>query len=106
MAWLEPEGHLNCRAVAQAQLEEVLRELQGQPWSKVRRLLSDERTLSHLDWVHEPLQAAVSEPLLRESLSRLWELSNRLRQAEGPRRLQLASLVVLEPVVCERLRAQ
>ena len=106
LAWLEPEGRLNCRAVAQAQLEEVLRELQGQPWSKVRRLLSDERTLSHLDRGHEPRQAAVSEPLLRESLSRLWELSHRLRQAEGPRRLQLESLVVLEQVVCERLSAQ
>lgn len=106
LAWREPDGRLNCRAVAQAQLDEVLRELQGEPWNKVRRLLSDERTLSHLDRVHEQLQEVVSEPLLRESLSRLWYLNDRLRQAEKPRHLQLASFVVMEQVVCQRLSAQ
>lgn len=106
LAWWEPDGRLNCRAVAQAQLDEVLSELQGEPWNKVRRFLSDERMLSHLDRVHKQLQEVVSEPLLRESLSRLWSLSDRLRQAEEPSRLPLESCVVMEQMVCQRLSAQ
>jgi hypothetical protein len=47
LAWFDAKGQLSCRQTAQAQLDEASQQLQGDCWSKVKRLLSDERTLSH-----------------------------------------------------------
>jgi hypothetical protein len=48
----------------------------------------------------------VSEPLLREALTRLGSLSEAMRQAEGDTPLRLQPVVVMQQVVCQRLCAQ
>jgi hypothetical protein len=47
LAWFDAQGRLSCRQTAQAQLDEASQQRQGAWWSKVKRLLSDERTLRH-----------------------------------------------------------
>jgi hypothetical protein len=106
LAWWGPEGTLWTRARAQEQLRQASEHLHGPQWDKVRRVLSDKRTLRHLDHLHEQLSAAVSEPLLREALTRVWSLSEAMRQAEGDTRLRLLPVVVMQQMVCRRLCAQ
>ena len=106
LAWFAPDGTLWTRASAQAHLRQASEHLPGQPWNKVRRVLRDERTLRHLDRLHEQLSAAVSDPLLREALIRLWTVSEVLRQAEGAHRVHLHPVVVLQQRVCQRLCTQ
>jgi hypothetical protein len=69
LSWFDTQGRLYCRQTAPAQLDEASQQLQGACWSKVKRLLRDERTLSHLDRLHEHLTSAVSEPVLRDALT-------------------------------------
>jgi hypothetical protein len=101
-----PEGSLNDRQWAQAQLHDAIAQLAGQEWGKTRRLLSDQRTLTHLDWVHEQLAQAVEEPLLRNTVAHLWSLRQAMAQAQHPQHAHLAKLVMMEQVVCQRLCAQ
>ena len=63
LACVRPDGQRNDRAWAQAQITAALGALGGEAWGKVRRLLNDARTLNHLDWMHEQLEQAVSDPL-------------------------------------------
>ena len=49
LAIVRPDGELNDRRWAQEQLREANKPLAGPEWGKVRRLLSDERTLHYLD---------------------------------------------------------
>ena len=106
LALFRPEGCLSDRQWAQGQICAALAELYGQQWGKVRRLLSDPRTLNHLDWVHKQLTQAVEEPLLREAATRLWYWREAMALAHGPKRVHLAQLVVIEQVVCQRLSPQ
>jgi hypothetical protein len=59
---VRPDGQLNDRAWAQAQITAALGALGGEAWGKVRRLLNDARTLNHLDWMHAQLAQAVPDP--------------------------------------------
>src|SRR5439155_7951272 len=83
LSWFYARGRLYCRQTAQAQLDEASQQLQGDCWSKVKRLLSDDRTLSHVDRLSEHLRSAVSEPVLRDALTRLWYVHDQMRQAQG-----------------------
>jgi hypothetical protein len=106
LSWFDTQGRLSCRQTAQAHLDEASQQLQGDCWSKVKRLLSDERTLSHLDRLHDHLTSAVSEPVLRDALTRLWYVNDQMRQAQGDACIRLRQLVVIEQVLCERLCPQ
>jgi hypothetical protein len=106
LAWFDAKGRLYCRQTAQAQLDEASQQLQGACWSKIKRLLSDERTLRHLDRLHEHLTSAISEPVLRDALTRLWYINDQMQQAQGDAGLRLRQLVVIEQVLCERVCAQ
>lgn len=106
LSWGGPDGTLWTRERAQEQLHQASEHLPGQQWNKVRRVLSDERTLRHLDRLHEQLTDTVSQPLLREALTRLWSVSEAMRQAEGDTRVRLHHVVVMQQVVCQRLCAQ
>jgi hypothetical protein len=106
LSWFDAQGQLYCRQTAQAHLDEASQQLQGACWSKVKRLLSDERTLSHLDRLHAHLTAAVSDPVLRDTVTRLWYVNNQMQQAQGDARMRLRQLVVIEQVLCERLCPQ
>jgi hypothetical protein len=106
LSWFDAKGRLYGRQTAQAQLDEASQQLQGACWSKVKRLLSDERTLRHLDRLSAHLTSAVSEPVLRDALTRLWYINDQRRQAQGDACMRLRQLVVIEQVLCERLCAQ
>jgi hypothetical protein len=106
LAWFNAKGQLSCRHTAQAQLDEASQQLQGACWSKVKRLLRDERTLRHLDRLSEHLTSAVAEPVLRDALTRLWYVNDQMRQAQGEACMRLRHLVVVEQVLCERLCPQ
>lgn len=106
LSWFAPDGTLWTRQRARAQLNQASERLRGQQWSKLRRALSDVRTLSHLDRLHEQLEIAVSEPLLRQALSRLWYVHDAMRQSEGEYRARLRHLVAMEQIVCQRLCEQ
>src|SRR4030095_14247569 len=103
LGWFDASGHLYGRERAQAQLDEAGRKLQGESWSKAKRMLKDARTLSHLDRLHEQLRSAVPEPMLREALIHVWYLSRLMRQTEGEAHVRLQEVVVLEQVFCGRL---
>jgi hypothetical protein len=106
LSWFDAKGRLSCRQTAQAQLDKASQQLQGDCWSKVKRLLSDERTLSHLDRLNAHLTSAVSDPVLRDTLTRLWYVNDQMRQASGDVCMRLRQLVVIEQVLCERLCPQ
>jgi hypothetical protein len=106
LSWFDAQGRLSCRQTAQAQLDEASQRLQGDCWSKGKRLLRDERTLSHLDRLRAHLTAAVSEPVLRDALTRLWYVNDQMQQAQGKACVRLRQLVVIEQVLCERLCPQ
>jgi hypothetical protein len=103
LALFRPEGSLSDRQWAQAQLRDAIALLTGQEWGKVRRFLQDQRTLKHLDWVHAQLDQVVADPLLRESLARLWSLCDAMQSTQDQQRARLAQVVVMEQVVCQRL---
>ena len=103
LGWFDASGHLYGRERAHAQLDEAGRKLQGESWSKAKRMLKDARTLSHLDRLHEQLRSAVPEPMLREALIHVWYLSRLMRQTEGEDHVRLQEVVVLEQVFCGRL---
>src|SRR5215831_13866919 len=106
LSWFDAQGRLYGRQTAQAQLDEASQQLQGDCWSKVKRLLSDERTLSHLDRLHAHRTAAVSEPVLHDALTRLWYVNDQMQQVHGGASVRLRQLVVIEQVLCERLCPQ
>lgn len=103
LVWFDADGHLLSRGEAHERLEKASAKLSGSQWSKVRRLLRDDRTLSHVDRLEKELTAVVPEPMLRASLTRLWCFSRRLEQAKDEEVGRLGSLVALEHVLCDRL---
>jgi hypothetical protein len=106
LLWFDAQGRLYCRQTAQAELDEASQQLQGDCWNKVKRLLSDERTLRHLDRLHEHLTTAVSEPVLQDALTRLWYVNDQMQQVQGDACIRFRQLVVIEQVLCERLCPQ
>jgi hypothetical protein len=106
LVWFDAGGHLLSRGEAQEQLDKACEKLSGSQWSKVRRLLQDDRTLSHLDRLEKELAEVVPEPLLREPLTRLWWFSQRLEQATDEEVGRLGALVAMEQVLCNRLCPQ
>src|SRR5262252_4941123 len=67
LSWFDAKGRLAGRQTAQAQRDAASPQLQGDGWSKVKRLLRDERTLRHVDRLRAHLTSAVSEPVLRDA---------------------------------------
>jgi hypothetical protein len=83
LTWFDAKGRLDCRQTAQAHLDAASQQLQGDGWSKVKRLLRDERTLRHVAWLSDHLTAAISEPVLRDTVTRLWYVNDPMQQAQG-----------------------
>jgi hypothetical protein len=106
LGWFDADGHLLSRGEAHQQLDKASAKLNGAQWSKVRRLLKDERTLSHLDRLREQLAEVVAEPQMRESLTRLWFFRKRLEHAKEEEIGRLHALLVMEQVLCHRLCPQ
>jgi hypothetical protein len=68
-----PDGQLNNRAWAEAELRAAAAELPGEVWAKVRRALLDPRSLTFLDRLHEKLEKAEPCPERRAALVKLWQ---------------------------------
>ena len=70
-----PDGRLNDRAWARQQIDAACRAMTAYQWRKVVAMLRDERALSFLDRMHQPLTADVPEEELRAALVELWRYS-------------------------------
>jgi hypothetical protein len=81
LAVFRPDGRLNDRAWAEAEVQAALPELKGPAWAKVRRQLQDERTFTFLDRLHEELAKAEPSPERREALVKLWQWRRGTRKA-------------------------
>jgi hypothetical protein len=71
LVWCDAEGYLWSRGAAQQQLNKASETLSGSQWSKVRRLLKDQRSLRPVDRLEKPLAERGAAPQLREALTRL-----------------------------------
>src|SRR5262249_24984081 len=68
-----PDGTLNERGWAEAELAADMRDLSGPEWRKTRCFLKDQRTLALLDYMHTRLTEAVPGPVLRQAcVRRYW----------------------------------
>ena len=72
-----PDGRLNARADAAAEIAEALTDLTGLDWSKVRNFLNDARSLAFLDRMHDRLKTAEPRADWREALAWRWWLCHR-----------------------------
>jgi hypothetical protein len=78
-----PDGVLNDRVWAEAELRVAASELTGSAWAKVRRQLGDERTLTFLDRLHEKLEEAEPCPRRRAALVALWRWRRESAKQDG-----------------------
>jgi hypothetical protein len=92
-----PDGQLNERHWAEAQLEAAVPNLDGPRWAKVRRMVSDPRSRTFLDRLHRDLEAAEPRPQLRAALVALWRVRHATRPGCGPR--PRGAVEVVAPVV-------
>jgi hypothetical protein len=100
-----PDGRLNDRAWAEAQIRAALPDLDGPRWAKVRRMLSDPRGLTFLDRLQRDLEAAEPRAGLREALVALWRQRHATRPGcgPGPGGAAAGALAAVRALVCGRL---
>jgi hypothetical protein len=67
-----PDGRLNDRATAEAQIAAALPDLSGSDWKKVRKFLRDRRSLAFLDRMHQRLAAVAPRPEWRAAMAWRW----------------------------------
>jgi hypothetical protein len=89
-----PDGRLNDRAWAEAELAAVCAELGSSYWRKLRGYLQDRRALNFLDRLQRRLAQAEPRAELRAELVELW----RLEQRGGP-----AALEAVQRALCAGL---
>ncbi len=92
-----PDGRLNGRAAAEAELGAALPDLDGSRWAKVRRMLADARSLTFLDRLHRELGEAEPRAELREALVAWWRVRHATRPGCGPK--PGGACAVVAPVV-------
>jgi hypothetical protein len=77
-----PDGQLNDRQWAESELHAAMAGLNGKAWAKVLRQLSDERTLTFLDRLHEELAVAEPDEQRRQALVALWRWRREQRKGQ------------------------
>jgi hypothetical protein len=92
-----PDGPLNDRRWAEAQIQAALPDLDGPRWAKVRRMVTDPRSLTFLDRLQRNLEAAEPRPELQAALVALWRVRHATRPGCGPR--PSAAVGVVAPAV-------
>jgi hypothetical protein len=80
----DPDGRLNDRGRAQAEISAALGNLTGPDWSKVRNFLNDPRSLAFLDRMHRRLETAEPRREWRESMVWRWRLRHRRVRPADP----------------------
>jgi hypothetical protein len=99
-----PDGRLNDRARAEAEIAAALKDLAGPDWAKVRNSLGDRRSLTFLDRMHRRLESAEPRREWREAMAWRWWL--RHRRPPSPDRLtSLARAAGRDRVLDEAERA-
>jgi hypothetical protein len=79
-----PDGRLNDRGRAQAEISTALRDLGDPDWSKVRNFLNDRRSLAFLDRMHRRLEAVEPRREWREAMAWRWWLRHRRVRPADP----------------------
>jgi hypothetical protein len=79
-----PDGRLNDRATAEAEIAAALPGLPGGDWSKVRNFLRDDRSLAFLDRMHRRLESAEPRREWREAMAWRWWLRHRRPTPSDP----------------------
>jgi hypothetical protein len=105
LSLFRPDGQLNDRSWAQAQVTTALPGLAGPEWSKVRGFLEAEGAFTFLDRSHSQLDQLALPKALRDALVQLWWLRRqRVRgsspQASGGYR---AVAPLVQQLLCQRL---
>jgi hypothetical protein len=72
-----PDGRLNDRTRAEAEVAAAVKDLTGPDWAKVRNFLTDPRGLAFLDRMHRRLEAAEPRSEWREAMAWRWRLRHR-----------------------------
>ena len=98
-----PDGQVNARAWAEAELRAAAEGLSGPRWAKVRRMLLDPRTLTFVDQLQQELTAAEPCPERRAALATWWRRRQAARRARGRTAAWAVLQVRLAESVCRRL---
>lgn len=97
-----PDGRVNERSWAEAELRAAAEALAGPRWAKVRRMLLDPRTLTFVDRLQVELAAAEPCPERREALAVWWRRRQAARRARGEAKAWAVLQVRLAENVCGR----
>ena len=84
LAVFRPDGKLNERAGAEAEIAAALAELRGPEWKKARNFLKDRRALTFLDRLHRRLAEAEPDAALRRAWVRRWWLRHQAPRSAPP----------------------
>jgi hypothetical protein len=100
-----PDGRLNDRAWAAADIAAAVQELQGSRWKKACRMLQDRHALTFLDRLHRELAEAEPRAELRAACAALWRLRHGGRRGCGPKPEGAAGAVAacVQVVICQKL---
>jgi len=79
-----PDGRLNDRARAEAEIAAALKDLTGPDWAKVGNFLKDRRGLAFLDRMHRLLESAEPRREWREAMAWRWWLRHHRPTAPDP----------------------
>lgn len=84
LAVFRPDGTLNERAWAEAEIAAARAELPGPEWKKARNFLKDPRALAFVDRLHRRLAEAEPDPVLRRAWVCRWWLRHRAPPPVSP----------------------
>jgi hypothetical protein len=102
LALFRPDGTLNDRTWAEAEIEAALIDLGGLEWKKVRGFLKDQRALTFLDRLDRRLTEAEADAALRRAGVRRWWLRHR---ATPSRALPPTALEQVQALLDAKVRA-
>jgi hypothetical protein len=88
-----PDGQLNDRSWAEAEITAACAALPGPRWQKVRQMATDPRMLGFLDRLHQQLEQAEPRAEVREALVEWWRLE------QAPSRSAVAQSVAQQLIV-------
>jgi hypothetical protein len=100
-----PDGRLNDRAWARAEIAQAVRELAGERWARTCRMLQDKRALTFLDRLEQQLQQAEGRPAVRAAVVRWWRLRQAAQGRGARRRAQGGVRLAVQAQVCRQLAA-
>jgi len=103
LAVFRPDGQLNDRAWAEAEIAAATAELSGPELAKVRRMLHDPYALTFLDRMHRQLRQAEPNDALREAVTQRWWLRRQRPSNPSNDPANAHAACVVQTVLCERI---